>query len=248
MFAFSHTGFFHKDFPFAPHRNEIKTSVLPSCFDGGCLYSESVMFQDAYIKLDQLETADILERISPHLHGGKIPPENCVVMTRELPFYPGYRFFDISSHTVLPALRRFVLEKDGDVVVLDFTNVPIYDLNKRCPLVLTGENILDYVRFFFTFVRGRHGRFLITESVDDIQWREEPPPAARKSVAKMIEPLHLKEEEKASEHPFHLVACMMFRDSLFRAEVTVDSAGNVQLSREHLLIEDMPVLDDTFGQ
>jgi hypothetical protein len=205
------------------------------------------MFQDTYTKLDQLETADVLERISSHLHGGKIPAENCVIMTRTLPFYPDYKFFDIASHSVMPALRRFVLEKDSDVVVLDFTNVPIYALNTRAPVKITKDNVSDYVRFFFTFVRGRHGRFQITESIDDIQWREEPPPAARKAVGKMIEPLQLKEGKKDGED-YHLTACMMFRDSLFQAEVTVTPQGSVHLSRERLLIEDMPVLDDTFGQ
>ena len=41
---------------------------------------------------------------------------------------------------------------------------------------------------------------------------------------------------------------MMFKDSLFKSDVTVQDNGVVSLQNEELLIEDMPVLDDTFGQ
>ena len=41
---------------------------------------------------------------------------------------------------------------------------------------------------------------------------------------------------------------MVFKDSLFKSEVEVKPSGLVSLSNEELLVEDLPVLDDTFGQ
>lgn len=206
------------------------------------------MFQDAYVKLDQLETETLLSRIGKDLDAGSFVPANTVVMSRALSFYPGHTFYDLADHTHMPAQRRFAIvgEEDDDITILDFTNAPIYALNETCPISLTSENVTDYVRFFFSYVRGRHGRFQIVESVDDINWREEPPPPARKAVGKMISPITSLgvDEEGVS----HFMAQMIFRDSLFQSNISVDSEGLVKLSNEQLMIEDMPVMDDTFGQ
>ncbi|MDY0029673.1 MAG: hypothetical protein RBR86_06995 [Pseudobdellovibrionaceae bacterium] len=205
------------------------------------------MFQDAYIKLDRLEVEELLEKTKKSFDGISFNAENTVIMSRDLPFYPGYKFYDMADHSHMPPSRRFVLMKDDKIIVLDFTNTPIYTLNNDLPIQLNRNTVKDYVRFFFTFVRGRHGRFIIVESVDDIAWREEPPPAARKSISKLIKEIAFHSSDNG-DGSFFLQAQMMFRDSLFQADVTVKPDGLVQLSNESLLIEDMPILDDTFGQ
>ncbi len=205
------------------------------------------MFQDTYIKLNQTEVENILSKTSDYFEGVSFNPANTIIMTRTMDFYPGFKFYDMADHTNNPALRRFVLIKKENVIVLDFTNTPIYDTNKSAPIYLNEDTIHDYVRFFFNFVRGRHGRFLIVENVDDIAWREEPPAAAKKSISKLITPVALISKDGDDEN-FHLHAQMMFRDSLFSADILVQKDGVVQLSNEQLLIEDMPVMDDTLGQ
>ncbi len=204
------------------------------------------MFQDAYVKCDRLETEDLLAKLGPHLEGAPFSPDTTVIMTRPLAFYPGYTFIDMADHATMPARRKFVLRKGDDIVVLDFTNAPIYALNERTKLKLTSDTMTDYLRFFFSFVRGRHGRFLICESVDDIHWREEPPPAARKAVAKMLHPL--APDKAGTNGTTHFTAQMIFKDTLFEAEIEVSDSGQVRLFNEKLLVEDMPVTDDTFGQ
>lgn len=202
------------------------------------------MFQDTYVKLDALETEQILERVNPHMQGSTFDPSHTVIMARDLSFYEGYRFLDIADHRSMPQNRRYVLLSKKDIVVLDFTNHPIYALNAKLPIALDDDNIDDYVRFFFSNVRGRHGRFLITESVEDINWREDPPPSARKAVGKMLHPLEIYRNNGGYE----LKGQMMFKDTLFQADIAVTKDGTVSLSNQQLLIENMPVLDDTLGQ
>lgn len=201
---------------------------------------------DQFIKLDLLECETILEEVNPSLQGTRFHPATVTILAQDLSFYPGYRFLDIADYETVPNLRKFILYKPGDVVLLNWTNEPIYALNDRVPVQIDNGNVIDYVRFFFTYVRGKHGRFLITESAEDILWREEPPPAARKAIAKMVEPVEMTGYDDSGA--FLLVARMMFRDSLFKTRVTVQPGGLVSLSGEELLIESMPVVDDTFGQ
>ncbi len=204
------------------------------------------MYENTFTRLDNEETKEALDFINPHIQGIRYDHETAVVMVSDIPFYDGYKFFDIAEYGLVPPARRFVVSDGDDVVVLDWTNGPIYALNERVPVSLNGLNVCDYVRFFFTYVKGRHGRFLITESVDDINWKEDPPPAARKAIGKMLSPLAVNGKDDSGN--LVLTACMMFRDSLFRAKVTVEQNGLVTLSDEELLIEEMPVLDDTFAQ
>ncbi len=200
---------------------------------------------EQFVKLDLLECETVLEEINPALKGSHFHPATVTILAQESEFYPGYRFFDMADYETIPNIRKFVLYKPGDVVVLNWTNEPLYALNEKAPIQLDETTVLDYVRFFFTYVRGKHGRFIITESAEDVMWRDEPPPAARKAIAKMLEPLHITAREGDN---FKLNARMMFKDSLFKTTVTVQSSGLVSLSDEELLIEEMPVMDDTFGQ
>lgn len=201
---------------------------------------------DQYVKLDLLECETVLEEINPALKGSHFHPATVTILANEPAFYPGYRFLDLADYETIPNIRKFVLYKPGHVVVLNWTNEPIYALNEKAPIQLDEATVADYVRFFFTYVRGRHGRFIITESVEDVSWRDEPPPAARKAIGKMLEPLHI--QERGADGSFKLIARMMFKDSLFKTTVNVQANGLVNLSDEELLIEDMPIMDDTFGQ
>ncbi len=200
---------------------------------------------DAFSRLDQLEVESLLEEVNPALGPAPFNPATATILAQDLSFYPGYRFLDIADYEVTPPPRRFVIHRPGHTVILNGTNEPIYGLNERAPPVLNESTVCDYVRFFFTYVRGKHGRFLITETVDDVHWKEEPPPAARKAIGKMLEPVHIR--KKDAQGNFIVATCMVFKDSLFRADALVKPGGLITLTNEQLVIEDMPVLDDTFG-
>jgi len=196
-------------------------------------------------KLDKIEVSALLPEINPSFEGGAFATDTTTILGQDLSFYPDYRFLDISDYSITPAPRKFVVFKPGDVAILDWTNVPIYSLNERAPIKLDKGNVVDYVRFFFSYIKGRHGRFIIVENVDDVLWSEEPPAAARKAIGQMMVPTQVKGID--DDGTFHLSACMVFKDSLFRADIHVSRKGTVDLSNEELLIEDMPVVDETLG-
>lgn len=204
------------------------------------------MFRDAFTKLDALEVEDLVARLNPLLGGSPYDPQKVTILAMEMSFYPGCRFLELADHSIMPPRKSFVIYRQTEAVVLDWTNVPIYRLNDTVPLALDERNVVEYVRFFFSFVRGRHGRFIIIENVDDIAWKDEPPATARKAIAGLIEPVRLVGIEK--DGSFALAVKMIFKDSLFKSNVLVSPKGLVTLQDEELIVEDIPVLDDTFGQ
>lgn len=204
------------------------------------------MFRDAFKKLEGDEAAALLARINPAFDLSDFTPGTAAVLTHGLSFYPGYQFVEITDHSHSPAKTACAIYKDNTVVPLTWNNEPLYALNDSAPIVLNDKTVIDYAKFFFSYVRGRHGRFLIAENVDDIDWRDDPPPAARKAIAGMLVPLDIT--KKGEDGSYILKATMIFRDSLFAATITISPNGHVALSDEELLVEDMPVMDDTLGQ
>ena len=59
-----------------------------------------------------------------------------------------------------------------------------------------------------------------------------------------MKPVQIREK---SGGKYILDAQVMFKDSLFKVDINVTLEGDIVLSDEELMIEDMPVLDDTFG-
>ena len=215
------------------------------------------MFRDAFQKLDRLEIESLMESVNPLLDGAAFNPRTVTVLAAQLPFYTGWRLLDIAEHETLPARRVHALynpDVPDPLRVMNWTNGPIYQLNQQVPIDLNDQNVMDYVRFFFAFVRGRHGRFIIAENVDDIAWKEDPPQAARKAIGNLLEPIRIVEHRPASKSggpvagQWDLSVRMIFKDSLFRAIAHVAGDGQVVLSDEELLVEDMPVIDDVLGQ
>lgn len=204
------------------------------------------MFKEAFIKLDPVQASRMTALINPFLDI-QFDPDNTGVMIHNLSFYEGYFIAELSRHDQYPPVTRVAVCNDkGEVHVLNWSNEAIHRLNKTVPITLTDESMADYVRFFFTYVRGSHGRFLIVDNVDDIDWREEPAPAGRKALGKMIEPLRIKKREDDGTVVF--LCSIVFRDSLFQAEAHLKPDGLISMTNEELLVEDIPVADDVLGQ
>lgn len=203
------------------------------------------MFADAFTKLEPENAALILERINPLIDGTDYASTTASVLVVDLLFYHGFQFIDISDHTMNPKRQHFVIYSQDVVHVIDYSNEPLYQLNANAPVVINDDTVLEYVRFFFTYVSGTHGRFLVVENVDDVSWKENPPPNARKAIGDMIKPLALK--EKLDDGTYILSSHMVFKDGLFKTDIVIKPDGLVSLANEELLIEDMPILDDVFG-
>lgn len=193
-------------------------------------------------KLDPEKAARILSEINPHLEPVPFSLENTTVRIQKLPFYKGYELCELTDLSAVPGARKYAIYKPGDVNVINWTNQAIYETNEKAPITLDERNVVEYVKFFFNYVRGRHGRFLVIETIDDIRWQVEPPLQGRKVMQEMLEPVSVVSQD--ADGTFNLDAFMVFKDSLFKTKVHVKKDGLVSMSDEELKIEGMPVLQD----
>ena len=194
-------------------------------------------------KLATDKVVKMLTDVNLHLSPVSFNPETTTIRTQKLPFYKEYQLLELTDLSTVPGARKYVIYKPGDVNVINWTNQAIYETNEKAPILLTEDTIISYVKFFFSYVRGRHGRFLIIETIDDVRWQIEPPAQGRKVMQEMLAPVELELQE--TDGTFGLSAFMVFKDSLFKTKIHVKPDGLVSMSEEDLKIEGMPILQDT---
>ncbi len=208
------------------------------------------MFSDSFTKIEHGDAAAIVDQINLLLDGAPFDPSIVRVLSHALPFYPNYNLVEITDYDENPFRRiSFVQQRkedNGQIYILNGTNEPIYHFGEVFFVLLGGENIKLYIQFFFSYVRGHYSRFLIIENPDEINWKEEPALNARQALGKMISPIELI--KILGDGTYNLKASIIFKDSLFESEISVSKTGQVNLNNQELVVEDIPVLDDSFAQ
>jgi len=206
------------------------------------------MFDESYTKLKLEEVAAVIDVLNKDIEGSIFDPLETTILSIDVPFYSNYKFLNIADHATNPPLQRYAFQRgnEQDFTIIDWKYDTIYNLNAKASISLNEENVIEYVRFFFSHVKGRHGKFTICETADHIQWKDEPPQEVKKSLNQSIRPLELKEKRK--DGVFVINAFMMLKDALFSVQVFVDPTGKVTMSDHEILIEDIPVLDSAFVQ
>jgi hypothetical protein len=200
------------------------------------------MNNEEWQKLDPETSARVLGEAEAVLGPVPFNPAATTVRSQKPSFWRGHDILEITDLSTVPPARKFAIYKPGTVRVIDWTNRPIYETNEAAPLHLDERTVVEYVKFFFSYVRGRHGRFLVIETIDDIRWQIEPPAQGRKVMQEMLEPVAVA--GRTDDGGFTLSAFMVFKDSLFRTRIQVRKDGVISMSDEELKIEGMPVLQD----
>ncbi|MEM6810903.1 MAG: hypothetical protein AAF549_00370 [Pseudomonadota bacterium] len=210
------------------------------------------MFDDAYQELDDQNREVLFRLLSAVMDGSPYDPSLTKTLYHALPFYPHHIIVEANENhgNGQSRMTTAILPDDmtswsaDNLTLLDGTNVPIYKLNESVPVRIDQHTVTYYIQFFFLYVRGEQGIFDVIQSVEDIKWFEAPAPAGKVALSKMIEPLQIRE---AKPEAITVKANIIFKDSLFESDITVQSNGLVTLSNQEILVEDLPIIDQNFG-
>ncbi len=199
------------------------------------------MFDEAYTKLDIDEIAVLLDALNKEVEGSTFDPLETTILAIDVPFYEGYRFLNVADHATNPPLQRFVMQKKDTMEFhfIDWRHQTIQAFNAAAPLALTEDNVFDYVRFYYSFVKAYEGRFIVCENADAIKWKEEPL-AELKQIAANIKPMELTTK---TDDKFMITVFMMLKDRLFVASIVVDKSGTIDVADYEVLAQNLPVVD-----
>lgn len=210
------------------------------------------IFQKIDAAAAQKMLADIASDISPVT----LSTDKTVVSVSDLPFYDEFKLYELRD-TSLPAPNaRYALYKPGDVSLLNWTNEPIYSVNERAPIRIDRKTCIPYAKFFFHFVRGQLGRFIIVEKPDEVVWLNNANDKEKADVAERLMPVTYKGIGR--DNLITLVATVVFKNALFKTDIKVApfemdvfdpeigapehfTIGQMKLTNEDLLLEDLNV-------
>jgi hypothetical protein len=152
-----------------------------------------------------------------------------------LPWYDEYKFYTVADHEQ----TRYLLYKPGDAELLNWTNEIIYRVNEKAPIKLDRKNVIAYARFFFHYVRGQLGRFIIIEKPEEIAWLDNASEAEMEKVAQRLMPVTYKGIGR--DNRYLLTSTVIFKNALFKTNIRVAQDGLMELTDEELLLEDLNV-------
>jgi hypothetical protein len=214
------------------------------------------MFDVDFKLLDPAATQKFLTDIGADIAPVALPAGKAEVRVADLPFYDNYKFYAIGDTTLPQPNTRYALYKPGDISLLNWTNEPIYSINERAPIKLDRKTVLTYAKFFFHYVRGQLGRFIIVEKPEEVVWLANATAKEKADVAARLAPVTYKGIGR--DNLYTLSATVVFKNALFKTDIKIApyemdafdaetnqpehfTIGQMKLTNEDLLLEELNV-------
>jgi len=197
-----------------------------------------------------------LSKIAQDLLPISVPAEKTLVQAAELPFYDEYKLYALTDMTLPPPNVRYLLYKSGELTIMNWTNEPIYEVNEKAPIKLDRKTLIPYAKFFFHYVRGQLGRFIIVEKPEDVPWLEEATDKEKADVEKNL--MEVTYKGIGRDNLFTLTATVVFKNALFHTDIKVApyetevfdpeigapeqfTIGQMKLTNEDLILEELNI-------
>ena len=198
----------------------------------------------AYEKLEGVKARKLIERLNRVWQGSPFDTAQTVVHVRDLPFVQGWFLAEAGDAVSMPEKRAVALDNGRECVPMEYAADFVPRFAAANHVALNAETAADYVRFWLEYTRAGADRFILVETLDDIPWREDVTPQARKTLSRQITPLTLTGHDKKQ---FVFKACVLFRDTLFDTTLSVSAAGKVDIVQRTVIAESLTVTDPLTG-
>ena len=206
--------------------------------------------------LDPAATESFLADVAPHITPVKLTQGKTSAQYADLPFYDEFKLYAVSDSSLPQPNTRYMLYKPGDVSLMNWTNEPIYAVNERAPIKIDRKTCLPYARFFFHYVRGQLGRFIIVEKPEEVVWLANATDKEKAEVNERLMPVTYKGIGR--DNLITLTASVVFKNALFKTDIKIApfemdvfdpelnapehfTIGQMKLVNEDLLLEDLNV-------
>lgn len=214
--------------------------------------------------LSDADAKALLETIAHDLLPVKLPADKTKIIVTTLPFYDEHKLYALQDTTLPEPNTRYILYKTGDLTIMNWTNEPLYEVNEKAPIKLDRKTLPVYAKFFFHFVRGQLGRFIIVEKPEEVRWLDSATDEEKKGVEEKLVPV--KYQGIGRDNLFTLSATVVFKNALFKTDIKVApyelevfdkeagvpeqfTIGQMKLTNEDLLLEELNVpVDEPPGE
>lgn len=220
-------------------------SQTPTPFDGyTSFWRGEPLYNADWQTVEADTTRQLLGTLQPP-HDALLDVENLAIhsaRSTRLSFIGNTALYEIElSAAEHEDLVLVLLALPGRTVVLDGSNDPVYKIAASGKLRLNSEQEVEqYIRFFFSYIRGRHGTFDLVEDSSSLNWTATATGPTKLDAMRAVEPLELIEYDPANK-TWLFFGYAAFRDVLFSSKFEVSPLGLVVMSEEAIVQEGLPL-------
>jgi len=196
------------------------------------------MSTDEWEKIEHKDAADVMEDVNPYIHPIPFSLEMTRLSVSRLSFYEDYKLYKMTNFEARHGVTKYTLRKPGHAVVINWTAEPIYKINKIAPVQINENNVVDYIKFFFTYVRDRERNLQVIEKIEDLKLNGKQSAQLHFNVMSKIGPVSL--ESVDSNEGFDLLGYLLSCNTLVKSRIRVKKTGTIILSDEEKIMNIPP--------
>ncbi len=189
-----------------------------------------------WINVDKTVFSDLLKKINSLHQISFYSEESSSLREKGLSFYGNLKLVEATEFASHPPLTMRFLVKGGEVFKLDGSKETIYDINKEAEMNITLDNAIDYAKFLMGSIMTEDGSFRIVQSMDEVEYSNDPKDDEIKLLEENVKPAKIKE----TGNGYEIICSMLYDDCVYKAKLSVTKDGLVDIEEEKLIATEMP--------
>lgn len=190
-------------------------------------------------KLERSQTAKIIQRVSETPDGSLFSQNTSEATAANLSFYRGFALVRLTNYATLPSFTLDFLSDGSSFYLLDGSADPLNKVSLRGGLVLTDQNVVDYVDFFFRNVTTEEGDIYFIRNPDDLPFLDSLSPVQQDRIRRHYSDIKVAYDRE--NDVFLVRGVMYFAGVLLNATLIVQPDGGIEFSEHSMLMNDTPV-------
>jgi hypothetical protein len=185
-------------------------------------------------QINKETTANIIRAVKKAKEGAMFSPEHSEAKIAKLPFYRNYHLYRLTNLATLPAFSFEYLGDGKRFYYLDGTPKALASVSAKNEIVLSQENILEYLDFYFMYILSEDGEIRLINDIDDHP-RIASLPEDEKQHIKNHHKNTLVEYDEDS-HSYNIEATLDNSGTLVRANIAISDKGLVRITDQKMLL------------
>lgn len=185
-------------------------------------------------RLDRTETLKVLESVKSASEAGFFTPATSEVQKAHLSFYEGTDLYQVTNFSSLPSFTFRYLGNGALFSYLDGTELPIYSVNDKGLLSLNERSVIDYLEFFFQYVRLEDDEMYLIKNVHDMPLLDSLDTESIESITRNHKPAEVSYDAGFDKH---VVEADLYAEGLLmRATIEVTASGRVTIQSRKMIV------------
>lgn len=187
-----------------------------------------------WIRMNREQSEKVFNLLSADADAVVFSRDVTEVCWRALPFYKNYRLYRLTNYATMPTFTMQYLSDGASFIALDGTANPIYTADEKDPLMLTQENVIPYLEFFFSHVQGSEGEVFLIRDPSTLPFLSSFTSEQKDSILHSFRAAAVAFDQGLNA--YKVTGTLHYGGSLLAAAIVVHPDGKLSFEEQNLLL------------